>query len=181
MNYCEQCALRLFNKKCHNLQGIGNPFNGKLIILPNVDYDAYKAKDMNFSKQVEVILSDISFTGVLTEVYILPLIRCNESIGCDITEDILIRCQQYLKEDFKTYNFKHIMLCGSAVDRFLHSSISKLKDKIVISANNRFYYSNYSPLIKFIDKERYKEFILNVDKFINSAMYEDYSNYEIIK
>lgn len=40
-NPCDNCPLRLFNSKCHNLQGVGNPFMGKLIILPNVDYDAY--------------------------------------------------------------------------------------------------------------------------------------------
>lgn len=180
MSVCEQCALRLFNKKCHNLQGIGNPFMGKLIILPNVDYDAYKGKDMSFSKQVEIITQHTSFTGVLTETYILPLIRCNENISCDITEDIVYNCQTYLKQDFITYNFKHIMVCGNAVKRFFNSSIENLKDKIIISKNNRIYYFNYNPLIKFVDKDKFKEFVVNVDKFFNSSSNEDYTNYEIV-
>lgn len=180
VNPCDNCPLRLFNKKCHNLQGVGNPFMGKLIILPNVDYDAYKHKDMSFSKQVEVLMQSISFTGELADTYIVPLIRCNESLGCDINDDIIRNCQRYLAEDVKTYDFKHIMLCGSAVERFLHGSIYRLIDSIVVSGNNRLYYSNYSPLIKFVDEDKFKTFITKVDDFLYSATNNDYSKYDIV-
>lgn len=181
INPCDNCPLRLFNSKCHNLQGVGNPFMGKLIILPNVDYDAYKHKDMSFSKQVEVLMQHISFTGELAETYIVPLIRCNESLGCDINDDIIRNCQRYLAEDVKTYDFKHIMLCGSAVERFLHGSIYRLTDSIVVSGNNRRYYSNYSPLIKYVDKDKFNTFIIKVNDFLYSASNKDYSKYNIIK
>ena len=72
------------------------------------------------------------------------------------------------------------MLCGITVNRFLHRSINELKDKIVVSSNNRFYYSNYSPFIKYIDDDKYNEFIDNLIKFINSSVYEDYSGYQLI-
>lgn len=180
MNYCEQCPLRLFNTKCHNLQGVGNPYNGKFILIPNVDYDAYKNKNLSFSKQVDIITQHIPFTGGLEQPYILPLLRCNEDIACEINDDIISNCSQYLKQDFITYNFKHIMLCGITVNRFLHRSINELKDKIVVSSNNRFYYSNYSPFIKYIDNNKYNEFIDNLIKFINSSIYEDYSGYQLI-
>lgn len=55
MNYCEDCVIRLFNNKHYNLQGIGNPYFGNCIIVPNVDYNAYKKGSMEFSKQVEII------------------------------------------------------------------------------------------------------------------------------
>lgn len=181
INPCDNCPLRLFNKKCHNLQGVGNPFMGKLIILPNVDYDAYQKKDMSFSKQIEIITQHIPFTGGLSETYIVPLIRCNEDIACDINEDIIRCCQTYLKRDFIKYNFRHILLCGSAVNRFLNSSISKLKDSIVVSKNNRLYYSNYSPFIKYIDNNKFDEFVNNTVRFLNSALNQDYSDYNIIK
>lgn len=179
-NPCDNCPLRLFNSKCHNLQGVGNPFMGKLIILPNVDYDAYKHKDMSFSKQVEVLMQNISFTGELADTYIVPLIRCNESLGCDINDDIIRNCQIYLAEDVKTYDFKHIMLCGSAVERFLHGSIYRLIDSIVVSSNNRRYYSNYSPLIKYVDESKFKTFVQKVDDFLYSATNNDYSKYDIV-
>lgn len=179
-NPCDNCPLRLFNNKCHNLQGVGNPFMGKLIILPNVDYDAYKHKDMSFSKQVEVLMQNISFTGELADTYIVPLIRCNESLGCDINDDIICNCQYYLAKDFKTYDFKHIMLCGSAVERFLHGSIYRLIDSIVVSGNNRRYYSNYSPLIKYVDESKFKTFMSKVDDFLYSASNNDYSKYDIV-
>ena len=181
INHCDNCPLRLFNKKCHNLQGVGNPFTGKLIILPNVDYDAYKQQDMSFSKQVEIITQHISSTGEQAETYILPLIRCNESLGYEVTEDIIIRCQEYLKQDFKIYDFKHIMLCGSAVNRFLHKSVKDLLDTIIVSSNNKLYYSNYSPLIKYVDKDKYDIFIHKLNEFIISSTYNDYGSYNMIK
>ena len=46
MNYCEDCVIRLFNTKHYNLQGIGNPYFGNCIIVPNVDYNAYKKGGM---------------------------------------------------------------------------------------------------------------------------------------
>lgn len=181
INPCDNCPLRLFNSKCHNLQGVGNPFMGKLIILPNVDYDAYKHKDMSFSKQVEVLMQHITFTGELAETYIVPLIRCNESLGCDINDDIIRNCQRYLAEDVKTYDFKHIMLCGSAVDRFLHTSINSVLNSIIVSNNKRLYYANYSPLIKYVDKDKFNIFITKVNDFLYSASNKDYSKYNIIK
>lgn len=181
INPCENCPLRLFNSKCHNLQGVGNPFMGKLIILPNVDYDAYKHKDMSFSKQVEVLMQHITFTGELADTYIVPLIRCNESLGCDINDDIICNCQRYLAEDVKTYDFKHIMLCGSAVDRFLHTSIYNMLNNIVVSNNKRLYYANYSPLIKYVDKDKFNIFITKVNDFLYSASNKDYSKYNIVK
>lgn len=181
VNPCDNCPLRLFNSKCHNLQGVGNPFMGKLIILPNVDYDAYKHKDMSFSKQVEVLMQHITFTGELAETYIVPLIRCNESLGCDINDDIIRNCQRYLAKDFKTYDFKHIMLCGSAVDRFLHTSIHSLINSIIVSNNKRLYYVNYSPLIKYVNKDKFNTFITKVNDFLYSASNKDYSKYNIIK
>ena len=54
-NICDSCALRLFNDKCHCLEGVGNPNYGTLIVVPNVDYNAYKNKGMTFSKYVEII------------------------------------------------------------------------------------------------------------------------------
>lgn len=42
MDVCKDCPMRLFNIKHHNLQGIGNPYFGICIVIPNVDYDAYK-------------------------------------------------------------------------------------------------------------------------------------------
>ena len=54
-NICSNCALRLYNTKSYNLQGVGNPYKGNVIVVPNVDYKAYKGKSMDFSTQVEII------------------------------------------------------------------------------------------------------------------------------
>ena len=42
MSVCDLCPMRLFNTKHYNLRGVGNPYFGKCIVIPNVDYDAYK-------------------------------------------------------------------------------------------------------------------------------------------
>lgn len=180
MNYCEDCVIRLFNNKHYNLQGIGNPYFGNCIIVPNVDYNAYKKGGMEFSKQVEIIKSLISSTGELDDLYVLPLIRCNEYISCELNEDSYLKCIGYLVEDMKKYQFKNIMLLGSAGRRFLNCNISDYFDTIFISVNNRRYWVNYSPLINYTDSDKYEIFKSNLIRWYNSIKNNDFTNYKIL-
>lgn len=52
-NVCDDCALGMFNTKCKCLSGVGNPMSGMIIVVPNVDYNAYKNRGMTFSKYVK--------------------------------------------------------------------------------------------------------------------------------
>lgn len=180
MNYCEDCVIRLFNNKHYNLQGIGNPYFGNCIIVPNVDYNAYKKGGMEFSKQVEIIKSLISSTGELDDLYVLPLIRCNEYISCELNEDSYLKCIGYLIEDMKKYQFKNIMLLGNAGRRFLNCNISDYFDTIFISVNNRRYWVNYSPLINYTDSDKYEIFKSNLIRWYNSIKNNDFTNYKIL-
>ena len=180
MNYCKDCVIRLFNNKHYNLQGIGNPYFGNCIIVPNVDYNAYKKGGMEFSKQVEIIKSLISSTGELDDLYVLPLIRCNEYISCELNEDSYLKCIGYLVEDMKKYQFKNIMLLGSAGRRFLNCNISDYFDTIFISVNNRRYWVNYSPLINYTDSDKYEIFKSNLIRWYNSIKNNDFTNYKIL-
>lgn len=180
MNYCEDCVIRLFNTKHYNLQGIGNPYFGNCIIVPNVDYNAYKKGGMEFSKQVEIIKSIISSTGELDDLYILPLIRCNEYISCELNEDSYLKCIGYLIEDMKKYQFKNIMLLGSAGRRFLNCNISDYFNTIFISVNNRRYWVNYSPLINYTNSDKYETFKSNLIRWYNSIKNNDFTNYKIL-
>ena len=180
MNYCEDCVIRLFNNKHYNLQGIGNPYFGNCIIVPNVDYNAYKKGGMEFSKQVEIIKSLISSTGELDDLYVLPLIRCNEYVSCELNEDSYLKCIGYLIEDMKKYQFKNIMLLGSAGRRFLNCNISDYFDTIFVSVNNRRYWVNYSPLINYTDSNKYETFKSNLIRWYNSIKNNDFTNYKIL-
>ena len=167
INVCSECALRLFNTKHHNLQGIGNPYFGICIVIPNVDYDAYKKGNIGYSNQVEIIKSIISSTGELTDVFILPFIRCNETIGCELNNDIYNRCLYYFSNDINKYQFKHILLLGDAGRRFLNCNITELLDTLMVSSNNRFYNVNYSPLIKYKNIEKFNTFETYLIKWYN--------------
>lgn len=180
MNYCKDCVIRLFNNNHYNLQGIGNPYFGNCIIVPNVDYNAYKKGGMEFSKQVEIIKSLISSTGELDDLYVLPLIRCNEYISCELNENSYLKCIGYLIEDMKKYQFKNIMLLGSAGRRFLNCNISDYFDTIFISVNNRRYWVNYSPLINYTDSNKYEIFKSNLIRWYNSIKNNDFTNYKIL-
>ena len=180
MNYCEDCVIRLFNTKHYNLQGIGNPYFGNCIVIPNVDYNAYKKGGMEFSKQVEIIKSLMSSTGELDDLYVLPLIRCNEYISCELNEDSYLKCIGYLVEDMKKYQFKNIMLLGSAGRRFLNCNISDYFDTIFISVNNRRYWVNYSPLISYTDSNKYEIFKSNLIRWYNSIKNNDFTNYKFL-
>lgn len=181
MSVCDECAMRLFNSKHYNLKGVGNPYYGKCIIVPNVDYNAYKKGDMSFSSQVEIIKSVISSTGEVDDVFILPLIRCNESISCDLTDDIYKRCLMYLAEDMYKFDFKDIMLLGDAGRRFLNCNINEYFNSIIVSPNNRRYAVNYSPLIKYIDNTKFEIFKNYLLRWYISAKNEYFEQYNFIQ
>ncbi len=178
MTPCDNCPLRLYNTKNHKLEGIGNPFNGRCIVVPNVDYPAYKGESMSFSSQVSIIRDTLSsFTGeVLNNLYILPLIRCNETIGCEVDENIYSRCIEYFKEDVKKYNFKHILLLGDAARRFFNISIYNIIDCVLVSRNNRYYSVNYSPLVKNVNGDLGNAFENNLKQWYGDILNKHYTN-----
>lgn len=170
MNVCENCPLRLFNNKHYNLQGFGNPWANRVIIVPNVDYNAYKKGDLSYSEQVS-ILSSLFSTGELADkCYILPLIRCNENLGCKANDDIINNCLHYLKVDFRTYNWKNIMVCGNAWTKLFNRNVSYDFDKVVYSPkNDRLYYPNYNPLVQYVDDVHFNTFMNRVYEWYNNS------------
>ena len=178
---CDNCALRLFNNKHYNLQGIGNPYYGICIVVPNVDYNAYKKGSMTFSEQVSIIKSIISSTGEVDDVFILPLIRCNENIACELTKDIYNKCITYFARDMRKYQFNHVMLLGDAGRRFLHCDITDNLDNLCISSKGKTYIVNYSPLIKYIDDNKFESFKSHLLKWYNSVKTNNFEQYNILR
>lgn len=179
--YCNDCALRLFNTKGYKIKGIGNPEAGRLIVLPTTDYNAYKHSSLNFSRQVEIIKTIISSTGVLQSLYILPLLRCNTTVSCEPNDYIYSRCMTYLGEDVRKYNFCDIMLLGDAVNKFFHIPIKDNLQNMFISRNGRRYCVNYSPLIKHINENLYKVFEDTLYTWYVNTQIKYYNNYNIIQ
>lgn len=178
---CDNCALRLYNTKSYNIQGIGNPFYGNCIVVPNVDYKAYKGKSMDFSTQVEVIRNIlIPFTGgEESNFYIVPLIRCNEQISCEVDNITYNKCLYWFANDIRKYDFKNILLLGTAARRFLNCNITEYLDTIMVSPNGRKYFVNYSPLIKYSDDklfETFKEKLIHWYKCVSNGIF----NYNFI-
>lgn len=174
---CNNCALRLYNTKSYNLQGIGNPFYGNCIVVPNVDYKAYKGKSMTFSAQVEIIKEVLSFlTGDIEQsIYIVPFIRCNERISCVVDQMTINNCLYYLAQDIKYYNFKNILLLGDSFRRFFNCNVKDYLDTIILTKNNRRYFANYSPFVKYTDEDLFKIFKEYITKWynsINSGMFD---------
>lgn len=178
---CDDCPMRLFNSKHYNLRGIGNPYFGKCIVIPNVDYNAYKKGDLGFSTQVEIIKQLISSTGELDDVHIVPFIRCNENISCELNDDIYNRCLVHFANDIRKYQFTDIMLLGEAGRRFLSCDIATYLDNVLVSKNNRRYVVNYSPTIKFIDDSKFEVFKNHLLKWYNAVTTQDFSNYEVTR
>lgn len=168
--------MRLFNDKNYNLHGVGSPYYGNCIVVPNVDYDAYKKGDMGFSNQVEIIKEILfPFTGELDDVYIVPLIRCNENIACEPNDDIYRRCITYFAQDVLKYDFTNILLLGEAAHKFLNCDISKYLDTLLVSKNRRCYNVNYSPLIKYINEEKFGIFTYYLRKWRNWSKDKQYN------
>lgn len=179
-NVCNDCPMRLFNKKHYNLQGIGDPFSGNLIVIPNVDYTAYKKGNLNFSKQVDVIKS--LNTDIINNFYIVPFIRCNETISCDVNDDIYNRCLHHLAVDISKYNFKNILLLGDAARRFFNISIKDNLDNLFISRNNRYYFVNFSPYLLLTDNiELANIFKSRFIKWVNAVLNKDFKEYIVCR
>lgn len=157
---CEGCALRLYNTKSYNLQGVGNPFSGNCIVVPNVDYKAYKGKSMSFSSQIEIIKEVlIPLTGEEElNSFVVPLIRCNEQISCELDNITYTRCLQYFSSDVLKYDFKNILLLGTAARRFLNCNITEYLNSVMVSERGRRYFVNYSPLVKYSDDKLFETF-----------------------
>ena len=64
----------------------------------------------------------------------------------------------HAKRDIIKYNFQYILLLGDAGRRFLQIDIKSNLENVIISPNNRFYNVNYSPLIKYVDEEKFDVF-----------------------
>lgn len=185
MDVCEECPIRLFNNKHYNLQGIGNPYFGNCIVVPNVDYNAYKNGSMGFSEQVNIIKEVLHLsTGDrdnLDNLYIVPLIRCNENIACELDINSFNRCLTYFAEDVKRYQFKNILMLGDAGRRFLNCDIKENLNNIMVSSKGRFYNVNYSPLIKYIDEDKFEIFKTYLRKWYNWCIFQIFTYNKIIK
>lgn len=181
-NICDNCALRLFNDKCHCLEGVGNPNYGTLIVVPNVDYNAYKNKGMTFSKYVEIINKVLSSsTGGLEKYYVTPLIRCKLYDECPIDKRMISNCSVHTFRDICKYNFTKILLLGRASELINVDNIGDNINKIFIGNNTelRGYSVNYSPFIKYIDEDKFEVFKEHLIKWYNANKYNNYNGYEI--
>lgn len=185
MSPCDNCCAKIFNPKHYNLKGIGSPYYGNCILIPNIDYNAYKHNDFGYSKQVEITCEasmQFSSTGELSElVYFCPLIRCNELVTCKLDKASFNRCLAYYVKDVMQYDLKYILLLGESVTRMLDVTITDNLNNVFVTKDNRMYFVNYSPLIKFIDTNKYNIFVENLGKWINAISNKNFSNYNIIK
>lgn len=175
---CKDCALGLFNDKCCNLEGVGNTQSGTMIVVPNVDYDAYKNKSMEFSNYVDIIKSILSFTGGIEKVFIVPLIRCKLDAKCPVTSSIACRCMLYTFRDIRVYNINKVMLLGDAAKYMNFGNAEKNAIHIV---NNIGYSVSYSPFVKFKDDTKYDELCNHLINWINANKYNNYNGMKIIR
>ena len=132
---------------------------------------------MDFSTQVEIIKNVIiPLTGVEeSNFYIVPLIRCNEQISCELDNETYNRCLQYFARDIKKYDFKNILLLGTAARRFLNCKINEYLNTVFLSKNNRRYFVNFSPLVQYADDklfDTFKEYLIKWYNSINSGMFD---------
>ena len=180
---CKTCAIRLFNEKCYNINGVGNPFLGNMIIISNVDNKAYKTNDLSFSEQIRIMEEVILPTGgdkLLELCYITPLIKCRES-NCEADDHSLQCCIKNLAQEVIKYKPVNVLVTGSAVNRFLNCSIHEYLDKFIVSKNNIRYFVNYSPLIKFNNDNKFEIFKRHFEEWITAVKYKYYNNYEEVK
>lgn len=180
-NVCQNCALRLFNPKGHNINGVGSHIFGNMIIMPYVDNKAYKYHNLQFADMVQQITDCIrSSTGGMVQdyCYITPFIKCKQSVRCPINEDIEHNCMQLLKEEFIKYNPRNILLLGSNISHyFLQDTINV--DSMFIDIRGRRWFTNYHPSIVNHDPDKAQLFEHGLSKWFNAVTNNIFDNYEV--
>ena len=178
-NHCDNCPLRLFGKR-YNFDGIHNPYSKKVIIIPNIDYAAYKHKDLSFSEQVNIIDETLSSFSTGELPYIVPLIRCLENDQCPTNNEIIRNCLNHLKDDFIKYDFQDILLCGEAAKIFLNlSDIKTYTDNLFVSVNKRRFVVTYNPLVKYTNDDLFNKFKKDLIRWYTSVNARSFINYRI--
>lgn len=176
MNYCTKCPLNIFrvNTSPH-YEGVGDPWKGRVIVVPTID-----SKGWTFDKQIETIgeVLNLSTGELLQTLFVVPLIRCNEHLKCMIDSNAINKCRMWLNEDIAKYEFKDILLLGSAVNNILNCPIGSNLNYVCLHDKQR-YFVNYSPYIKDRDAEKYEIFKANLIRWYNSTMTGMYDNYDI--
>lgn len=180
INVCDNCPLRLFNNRGHNISGIGNAWSGNALVLPNVDVPAYKKQDMSFSSQLNILHTILPTGGLDTNLYVFPLIRCNERFDIEVNQQIINRCLTYFNKDISIHQIKNIMLCGDAARRLLNiDDLKPYLDTVICErSTKRRYFVNYSPLVKYTNDENFEIFRSHLIKYYNSVVSKIY-DYEI--
>ena len=139
---------------------------------------------MTFSKYVEIINEVLSpSTGGLNDYFIVPLIRCKLTDKCLLNDNIISRCIIHTIRDIVNTHAVKILLLGDAAKLFLSiTDISNKTDKLYITKDNgniRGYCVSYSPFIKYIDDNKYKEFCNHLTKWYSASKDNNYNGYEI--
>lgn len=183
---CEDCPLRLYNKKGYCLEGVGDIPTDSLIVVPNVDYIAYKNSDFAFSKQVELINHTLFYRGVDYPIKIVPYIRCNIKLSkgmIDATNPIINKlCLKHLNSDIIDNKIKNVMLCGDVAKSLLNiPNITNTFNIRYMNNNQITFYTNFSPLIIYNDEEKYKVFKDNLVNWINAIKFNMFDNYKLVR
>lgn len=180
---CENCPLRLFNpddKVC--IEGTGDMYSDKLIVLPYIDKNASKYGIDNGMLFEDIKSVVDSSTGGYMEAnyYITSLIKCKESYKLNMTDDIISRCSMHLYKEISQLRPNYVFLFGNAVNRLLKSSIEENINRISIFGKT-LYFSNYNPSIHRYNTDK-TDVVRNVFiKHLRAINYNDFKDYEIIK
>ena len=81
----------------------------------------------------------------------------------------------YFQEDVMKYDFRNILLLGSAARRFLNVNINEHLNSLFLSENNRRYFVNYSPLVQYVDEklfDTFKEYLIKWYNSVNSGLFD---------
>lgn len=102
---------------------------------------------------------------------------------CLLNDNIISRCIIHTIKDIVDTHAVKILLLGDAAKLFLSvADISNNVDKLYITKDNgniRGYCVSYSPFIKYIDDNKYKEFCNHLIKWYNANKDNNYNGYEI--
>lgn len=164
-NYCVDCPLKLLKCKHHKIQGIGNLFSQNIIVIPAIDYNAAKSGNLMDDKQVKEILSTLSSTGgvdgLLSDVYIVPLIRCPESNEIPINKAVFEHCILYLYEEYEMSLPINIIFLGKTYKhiRFVDITFGD-RNYVKFNAHNVYYTYTYS-LLNTTHKNEVKQILLD--------------------
>ena len=178
--YCTNCAYRIVVEKRYRcIQGIGNRYNKRIIVLPSLKYKNKTIEDNTTYTFLNELYNRFYGKALATDYYITAFIKCPCDRNYPINRDILKQCVNYFIEEMNANDYNKIILLGNTGEYLIDKKPNN--SNIMYSfIDNRHVTCCYSPNLQNKNSNVIKLFVTKIRNTFDAFNSNDYSKFQII-